>query len=80
MLIIFSVKSRRGKSKVIIDPAFLACQHHKYMSTGVGMISSIAKTCEIVIIGLGGGGLCTFLHRSLKNVCNQIHTVQSVEI
>lgn len=55
-------KSRRGKTKKVIDPGFLACQHHIYMSAGVNAVIDTKKEQEILIIGLGGGALCTFLH------------------
>ncbi|XP_029170441.1 eEF1A lysine and N-terminal methyltransferase homolog [Nylanderia fulva] len=55
-------KSRRGKTKKVIDPGFLACQHHIYMSAGVNAVIDTKEEQEIIIIGLGGGALCTFLH------------------
>nr|XP_034180029.1 eEF1A lysine and N-terminal methyltransferase homolog [Osmia lignaria] len=55
-------KSRRGKMKKIIDPGFLACDHHLYMSIGVTAAISVKECDEIMIIGLGGGSLCTFLY------------------
>ncbi|CAK9813196.1 eEF1A lysine and N-terminal methyltransferase homolog [Anthophora plagiata] len=55
-------KSRRGKIKKIIDPGFLACDHHMYMSIGVSSAISSKECDEIMIIGLGGGNLCTFLY------------------
>ncbi|XP_032688965.1 eEF1A lysine and N-terminal methyltransferase homolog [Odontomachus brunneus] len=56
------VKSRRGKKKKIADPGFLACEHHVYMSAGVNAVIDTKEPDEIMIIGLGGGGLCMFLH------------------
>ncbi|KYN10088.1 PREDICTED: methyltransferase-like protein 13 [Trachymyrmex cornetzi] len=56
-------KSRRGKTKKIADPGFLACEHHIYMSTGVNAVIDIKEQDNIMIIGLGGGGLCMFLHQ-----------------
>ncbi|XP_017893172.1 methyltransferase-like protein 13 [Ceratina calcarata] len=55
-------KSRRGKMKKIIDPGFLACDHHLYMSIGVNSAINPKESDEIMIVGLGGGGLCTFLY------------------
>ncbi|CAK9821314.1 eEF1A lysine and N-terminal methyltransferase homolog [Anthophora retusa] len=55
-------KSRRGKIKKMIDPGFLACDHHLYMSIGVCSAISSKECDEIMIIGLGGGNLCTFLY------------------
>ncbi|XP_076661380.1 eEF1A lysine and N-terminal methyltransferase homolog isoform X1 [Halictus rubicundus] len=56
------VKSRRGKMKKVIDPGFLACDHHLYMSIGVTAVINPEECDEIMIIGLGGGSLCTFLY------------------
>ncbi|XP_053599150.1 eEF1A lysine and N-terminal methyltransferase homolog [Microplitis demolitor] len=62
-----SIKTRRGKIKDIIDHGYLACEHHAFMLIGVqAMIGSNTKRnqCkEILVIGLGGGGLCMFLYR-----------------
>lgn len=55
-------KSRRGKTKKVVDPGFLACQHHIYMGAGVNAVIDTKEEQEIMIIGLGGGALCTFLH------------------
>ncbi|XP_012230561.1 eEF1A lysine and N-terminal methyltransferase homolog [Linepithema humile] len=55
-------KSRRGKTRKIADPGFLACEHHVHMSAGVSAVIDIKEQDEIMIVGLGGGGLCTFLH------------------
>lgn len=65
----------KGKDKKIItksiDPTYLACQHHLFMSVGVNFLKAIGatkskKATNVAIIGLGGGGLCTFIHRILK--------------
>ncbi|CAL1687145.1 unnamed protein product [Lasius platythorax] len=55
-------KSRRGKTKKITDPGLLACEHHIHMSVGVSAVIDIKEEQEIMIIGLGGGALCMFLH------------------
>ena len=55
-------KSRRGKMKKVVDSGFLACDHHVYMSIGVSAAINSKECDEIMIIGLGGGGLCTFLY------------------
>lgn len=54
-------KSRRGNIKKIVDPGFLACEHHISMSLAVSSLTSIKTDREALVIGLGGGGLCTFL-------------------
>ncbi|XP_011875236.1 PREDICTED: methyltransferase-like protein 13 isoform X2 [Vollenhovia emeryi] len=56
-------KSRRGKTKKVVDPGFLACEHHIHMSAGVNAAIDTREQDEIMIIGLGGGGLCMFLHQ-----------------
>ncbi|KAL0107161.1 hypothetical protein PUN28_015585 [Cardiocondyla obscurior] len=61
-------KSRRGKTKKIADPGFLACEHHIHMSAGVNAVIDTKEQDEIMIIGLGGGGLCMFLHQCLPKL------------
>jgi len=39
------------------------------MSAGVNAVIDIKKQQEIMIIGLGGGGLCMFLHHCFPKVC-----------
>lgn len=52
-----------------IDFGYLACQHHLYMSVGVQMVVGNLKpadeTKNVLVVGLGGGGLCSFLHEAL---------------
>lgn len=55
----------------VIEPTYLACQHHLYMTLGVHFIKALngtksKKNVSCAVIGLGGGGLCTFMHRLLK--------------
>ena len=53
----------------MIDSNYLACQHHLYMSIGVNLVAQETDkvaSCDVAIIGLGGGGLCTFIHQLLK--------------
>lgn len=38
------------------------------MSIGVSTILDSTNSNEIMIIGLGGGGLCTFLYHCFSNV------------
>lgn len=64
-------KNKKIVSKTI-EPSYLACEHHLYMSIGVNYIKIKAgskkrtKNIETAVIGLGGGGLCTFIHKLLK--------------
>ncbi|XP_037038786.1 eEF1A lysine and N-terminal methyltransferase homolog [Bradysia coprophila] len=63
-------KTKNGQRK-IIDPNYLACQHHVYMTLGVNLIAyqnqkSKDHRMDVAVIGLGGGGLCMFLHSCIK--------------
>lgn len=73
---LFIAKSRRGKTKKITDPGLLACEHHIHMSVGVSAVIDIKEEQEIMIIGLGGGALCMFLHHCFPKVC--IFTVKFI--
>lgn len=54
--------------KKVVDSGFLACDHHVYMSIGVSAAINSKECDEIMIIGLGGGGLCTFLYNCFPKV------------
>ncbi len=64
-------KTKHGSQKVI-DPNYMACQHHVYMTLGVNSVahpiskSSKEDKIEVAVIGLGGGGLCMYLHSCIK--------------
>lgn len=63
-------KTKHGSQKVI-DPHYLACQHHLFMTLGVNSIAyqthkSKDDIIDVAVIGLGGGGLCMFLHSCIK--------------
>ncbi|XP_058793465.1 eEF1A lysine and N-terminal methyltransferase homolog isoform X2 [Phymastichus coffea] len=60
------VTTRRKKSKYIVDPHFVACDHHLYMTVGLKTALQTNDNGEIVIIGLGGGGLCTFIRQYMS--------------
>lgn len=64
------VTSRRKKTKLIVDPNFVACNHHLYMSVGLKTVFKDKEFGETIIVGLGGGGLCTFIRRHIPQVCN----------
>uniref|UniRef100_A0AAG5D7L7 eEF1A lysine and N-terminal methyltransferase homolog n=1 Tax=Anopheles atroparvus TaxID=41427 RepID=A0AAG5D7L7_ANOAO len=79
------VRGSRAAQKVI-DPGYLACQHHLYMTVGVQLAAKLAKaqktdqqtattSSTVAVIGLGGGGLCTFIRECLKS-----STITAVEI
>lgn len=68
-----AVKIVRGKgksmeSKKVIDAGYLACQHHLYMTIGVHLAAEKGSpdNQSVMVVGLGGGGLCTFIHKCLK--------------
>ncbi|XP_058453861.1 eEF1A lysine and N-terminal methyltransferase homolog [Malaya genurostris] len=67
------VQKIKGKSKKIVDPGYLACQHHLYMTIGVQLAASLTTDASkksldnVMVVGLGGGGLCTFIHQCLRN-------------
>ncbi|KAK0087112.1 hypothetical protein PV326_005290 [Microctonus aethiopoides] len=58
-----SVKTRRGKVKDVVDYGVLACEHHAFMCVGVNAIIDDNVGNEVLVIGLGGGGFCMFLHQ-----------------
>ncbi|XP_049277949.1 eEF1A lysine and N-terminal methyltransferase homolog [Anopheles funestus] len=73
------VRGSRAAQKVI-DPGYLACQHHLFMTVGVQLASTLtspssSNNCPVAVVGLGGGGLCTFIRECLKKT-----TITAVEI
>lgn len=68
---VFLVRNKNKQViKKVIDPNYLACQHHLYMTVGVNSVAhrskAITDSVDIAVIGLGGGSLCTFIHETLK--------------
>ncbi|XP_055919548.1 eEF1A lysine and N-terminal methyltransferase homolog [Eupeodes corollae] len=71
-----TIKPKNKKPRTKIDVGYLACQHHLYMTVGVQMAtmgpSQVSKDDDnlknVLVVGLGGGGLCTFIRAALKNV------------
>lgn len=80
-----TIKPKNKKPRTKIDYGYLACQHHLYMAVGVQMAAIAPNPTpnaggddnlkNVLVVGLGGGGLCTFLRAAMKNVC-----VTAVEI
>ncbi|XP_052869335.1 eEF1A lysine and N-terminal methyltransferase homolog [Anopheles cruzii] len=72
------VRGSRAPQKVV-DPGQLACQHHLYMTIGVQLAVKLTEDTQAVtpvaIVGLGGGGLCTFVRECLKTT-----TITAIEI
>ncbi|XP_033608724.1 eEF1A lysine and N-terminal methyltransferase homolog isoform X3 [Cryptotermes secundus] len=62
------LKSRKGKPKKVVDTGYLACEHHTYMTVGVALAAPDGIECNVAVIGLGGGGLCTFLQHCFQKV------------
>ncbi|XP_037960566.1 eEF1A lysine and N-terminal methyltransferase homolog [Teleopsis dalmanni] len=65
------IKPKGKKERKKIDIGYLACQHHVYMSTGIQMATNTCNNKNkgnVLVIGLGGGSLCTFLHEALPYV------------
>lgn len=58
----------KNENKKVIDRNYLACQHHLYMTLGVNLMVEQQKKNDIrvAVIGLGGGGLCTFMRQCLR--------------
>ncbi|XP_043278984.1 eEF1A lysine and N-terminal methyltransferase homolog isoform X2 [Venturia canescens] len=57
-----------GRRKFTVDHGFLACEHHPYMCVGATAAINVDATSEILVVGLGGGSLCTFLHQCFPKV------------
>ncbi|KFB38679.1 AGAP008472-PA-like protein [Anopheles sinensis] len=81
------VRGSRAPQKVV-DPGYLACQHHLFMTVGVQLATRLTQkttsppsslsssaAASVAVIGLGGGGLCTFIRECLK-----ASTITAVEI
>lgn len=58
---------KRKKGKKVIDLSYLACQHHLFMSFGtVAATKHKEEGGSVLVVGLGGGGLCNFIHQVAK--------------
>ncbi|XP_034668300.1 eEF1A lysine and N-terminal methyltransferase homolog [Drosophila subobscura] len=67
-----TIKIKGKKERKKIDFGYLACQHHLYMSVGVQLATTLQnpkknEQKDVLVIGLGGGGLCSFLHGALPH-------------
>nr|CAI5842659.1 unnamed protein product [Callosobruchus analis] len=58
-----SIKSRKGAPKEVVDLLYLSCRHHVYMSMAAYVVCRGKRKANISVIGLGGGGLCSFMHK-----------------
>ncbi|KAG5896827.1 hypothetical protein JTB14_032068 [Gonioctena quinquepunctata] len=61
-----SIKSRKGAVREVIDLIYLTCRHHVYMSIAAYVACKEKHKASVAIIGLGGGGLGSFLHKFLS--------------
>lgn len=68
-----TITARGRKKKDILDLFTLTCQHHVYMSIATCLAAK--DRGDVVVLGLGGGGLCSFLHKFLPNC-----TITAIEI
>lgn len=60
-----TIKSRKGAIKEVVDITYLNCRHHIYMSIAAYLACKNKKQSSLAVIGLGGGGLCSFLNKFL---------------
>lgn len=73
------VKSKKGQSKFVVDTTYLGCDHHVYMGVGVSLaISSGIKGGRVLVIGLGGGGLCTYLYNCFKQASIEVVDIDPI--
>ncbi|RZC40643.1 Methyltransf 25, and/or Spermine synth domain containing protein [Asbolus verrucosus] len=61
-----TIKTRKGKRE-IVDLTHLTCKHHIYMSVATHAACNGKHKPSIIAVGLGGGGLCSFLHKFLPH-------------
>lgn len=66
------------EGSMIIDRTYVSCEYHIYL--GVGIIMGIMQSADelkqvrsasvnVLILGLGGGALCSFIQTLLPEVC-----------
>lgn len=58
---------KNGTTKEMIDFTHLGCSHHKVMSIAVKIALHNKRKPSVLVIGLGGGNLCTFIRKFLPN-------------
>jgi hypothetical protein len=62
-------KAMKGKKIVTgVDIGHLACEHHRIMAISL----ALPENPTGLVIGLGGGGLCSFLHHCFPDVSVEI--------
>ena len=55
------------KSKKIVDKTYLACAHHSVMIGACGFFMD-QKEIQCLLVGLGGGGLATYMTNNFEKV------------
>lgn len=58
-----SFRNRKGISKDIPDLTYLTCTHHLYMIISALVAFDNKKDPSMAILGVGGGGLCSFMNK-----------------
>lgn len=58
---------KRVKKGIVADHNHLSCQHHVYLIIGILLMEN-AKNLKNLVIGLGGGGLLTYIYHHLKDL------------
>lgn len=53
---------KNGKSDWVVDNNYVASPYHYFMSLAVGLQKN--DQCSVLVLGLGGGALCTFILKS----------------
>ncbi|KAH3791689.1 hypothetical protein DPMN_145178 [Dreissena polymorpha] len=66
-------KKGKGRQTVmVVDKSYLACQHHLTMVAGLSCVASLPTLLDdqlsVLLIGLGGGGLPSFMHQFFTKV------------
>ncbi|KAK3593719.1 hypothetical protein CHS0354_013617 [Potamilus streckersoni] len=69
---------KKGKSTssgaLRVDKSYLSCSHHSAMVTGLAMVESddfkklIGSSMHVILVGLGGGGLPSFIHQYFPQI------------
>ncbi|CAG2103136.1 unnamed protein product [Medioppia subpectinata] len=59
---------KRGKKMVsVVDPHYLSCSHHEIITAGLTLLASdVSKEFNVLLIGLGGGCLVTYMIDNIR--------------
>ena len=61
------LSTSKGKKKRVVDATYLACAHHSVMIGALGFFLS-HKEPRVLIVGLGGGGLASYINSHFEKV------------